>query len=155
MPVRERNSQTKYYSSEQRGRNKYTQKSKQSKNSLSALISTGEGKSGVTISVTERKRNHFLLPLYLNPQCKKKGSRHFIRKCGRSDESTKKAELEEYRRTKRARTEEAGKGKVKIPQTVEAPFSLHSSLLKASFAKELLETNVMADQKVEDNLIPA
>lgn len=135
MPSRDRYSKTKYYNPTQRRRDKYNQKSKQTRDSPILLSSTMT--VGVTISATKRKRDHFVL------------------RFERSDEPTKTALLEEHRRMKRARTEEPREEKNKIARIVEMPFSPPSPLFRASFVEGLVETNVMVDRGADADIIPA
>lgn len=79
MPGWHRNSETKYYNPEQGKRDKYTKKRNDTKNSSGPPSSLGI--AVVSISGTNQRRDHFELPLCLNPECKKKGVIDFIRKC--------------------------------------------------------------------------
>lgn len=101
----------------------------------------------------KRKRNTFEVPLCLNPVCKAKGKRHYISHCGISDENTKVTLLEEYRRAKRAKLDNAKRGDGNIARVLSTSSKHHSSIFKASFEKGALETELLADQGADVNFI--
>lgn len=95
------------------------------------------------------------LPRGLDPECKKKEVMHFISKCETiGEDSTKTALQEDFQRTKWAREGEPKKRRDKKARIVETPFSILSSLFRASFAQGLVELNLMSDQGALANLIP-
>lgn len=103
----------------------------------------------------KRKRDVYDTPLRLNPECKAKGRRHYIRKCDISSDEAKTKLLEQYRQAKRARLDDTRKNAGGVNRIVDTPSSPHSSIFKVSFARGCIETKVMADQGADANFISA
>lgn len=111
--------------------------------------------SSLESSTRTPKRDASDIALFLNPECKKQGIRHYISSCGISDDSKTAALLEEYRRTKRALMKAARNGMNQLARFAQTPSQPHFSMFRASFAKGMVETNVILDQRAVSNFISA
>lgn len=76
-----------------------------------------------------------------------------INNCETTNKHTRFAILERYQRNKRAVPEDGKKNGGKVEQVIHIPTKSHSSTFKASFAKEAIPVDIMADQGGDANFI--